>query len=71
MSERMLTSQDVAEQLRMSAKVVREYFRDGHIGAIFSGRQWLTTQADVEAYKARLRTRPAVAGSGQSRRRTT
>ncbi|GAB3048713.1 hypothetical protein GCM10027053_03830 [Intrasporangium mesophilum] len=47
----MLTSSEVADDLRTSARQVTILCARGDLRATKSGRQWLVDEADLQAYK--------------------
>jgi len=48
--DRLLTPQDAAEVLRLSARTVREYVSRGEIEARIIGGRWRFRRADLEAF---------------------
>lgn len=74
MTDQLLTAQEVAKQLRRDVQFVNRLAKDGLIGAEKVGRYWRFTQADVDAYRARVRNHVvdplAMSTASASRRRT-
>lgn len=55
----MLTTEEVAERLRLPVKTVQQYCRDGRIAGIPIGRQWRVRLEEVERIQIEgIRARP-------------
>ena len=54
--EELLTVEEVASELRVSGKTVRQYIATGELVAIFVGKGYKISRADLEDFKRRRRT---------------
>lgn len=52
-----MTVEDVAKELGISAKRVREYCRAGRLGTLWQ-RRWVITREEFEAFKATYTGKP-------------
>ncbi len=56
--EELLTVEEVASELRVSAKTVRQYIANGELIAMTMGKGYKIARDDLEDFKRRKRTGP-------------
>jgi PTS system nitrogen regulatory IIA component len=56
MSEEMLTVEEIAKELRVSAKTVRSWITSGELVALDIGREYRISRANFEDFKQRRQT---------------
>lgn len=54
--EELLTVEEVAKELRINAKTVRQYITSGELIAILLGKGYKISRDDLEDFKRRRRT---------------
>ncbi len=54
--EELLTVEEVAKELRINAKTVRQYIASGELVAIIVGKGYKISRDDLEDFKRRRRT---------------
>lgn len=54
--EELLTVEEVAKELRINAKTVRQYIASGELVAIIVGKGYKISRSDLEDFKGRRRT---------------
>ena len=54
--EELLTVEEVAKELRINAKTVRQYIASGELVAIIVGKGYKISRGDLEDFKRRRRT---------------
>lgn len=54
--EELLTVEEVAKELRINAKTVRQYIASGELVAIVVGKGYKISRGDLEDFKRRRRT---------------
>ncbi len=54
--EELLTVEEVAKELRINAKTVRQYIASGELVAIIVGKGYKISRSDLEDFKRRRRT---------------
>ena len=54
--EEILTAEEVAKELRINVRTVRQYIASGELVAIMVGKGYKITREDLEDFKRRKRT---------------
>ena len=57
MSEKMLTVEEIAEELRVHAETVRQWIRDGDLIALDISKEYRILRSDLDAFLAQRRGR--------------
>ncbi|MGZ3612175.1 MAG: helix-turn-helix domain-containing protein [Ktedonobacteraceae bacterium] len=57
MSEKMLTVEEIAEELRVHPETVRQWIRDGELIAIDISKEYRVLRSDLDAFLAQRRGR--------------
>lgn len=64
MTERLLTTQDVADRLQVKERTVRDWIRSGELPAFDLGQGYRISEEDLEAFlEGRKRTKPGRKGA--------
>ena len=56
-SIKMLTADEAAEKLNITAGLIRRYCRDGRLVSQLEGKVWLISPGELERFKAKPRKR--------------
>jgi excisionase family DNA binding protein len=57
MSEKMLTVEEIAEELRVHPETVRQWIRDGELIALDISKEYRIMRSDLDAFLAQRRGR--------------
>lgn len=58
-SDKFLTVEDAAKELKVDTQTIRKWIRDGELPAISVGRQYRIKREDFDAFIEKRRTKPS------------